>query len=93
MKIVPSFAAVYYLPARYDKKEKKSYGSHMVSPKIEYLPGSSVKLALGADLYHAWKKAKGRNTIVLDSDEIRFGRLHKESRVYIECSYTWGISK
>jgi hypothetical protein len=88
-KIKPVINGYFNLPDKYDTKEKKRYGSLLLMPEIDFAPGNSLHLYLGANLAYAWFKPTGTNTIKNNDRSDLIGYLYPYNNMYFKISYKW----
>lgn len=85
----PTINAFYSIPGKYDRMEKKRYGSLLLLPELEYSPGHSLHLYLGANLAYSWYKPYGSDKVRNDDATDLIGFLHAYNNIYFKLSYAW----
>ncbi len=85
----PTINAYYSIPVNYDKMEKKRYGSLLLLPELQYSPGHSLHLYLGANLAYSWFKPYGSDKVRSDDTTDLIGFLNSYNNIYFKISYAW----
>ncbi len=88
----PVINAYYTIPSGYDGKQKKRYGSLMLNPELEYMPGSSIHFKLGSYLAYSWYKPVGSNEIKNNDRSDLIGYLYPFNNIYLKVTYEWNIN-
>ena len=89
-KFEPSIAASYIIPFLYDTGKKTRYGNFGIMPQFKFSPIDSLDFLVGADLYFAWEKEDGENSVQIAQND-KLGIYHYDSNIYFEVVYKWGF--
>lgn len=87
--ITPQMTAVYALPFQYDDTDETRYGALVLNPEIDFKPVDSFHIVVGSDLYYAWHKVKGDDSVSLDTTGNAIGSYTPSNNVYLKVVYKW----
>ena len=87
--VTPEITAVYMAPFTYDDSEITRLGELALNPEIDIKPVDSFHIKLGADLYYAWYKEKGSDSIKLDTSTDPIGVYTPSNNIYLKVVYKW----
>jgi hypothetical protein len=87
--VTPQLTAAYLMPFKYDDAKETRYGSLVVNPEIDLKPVDSFHVKVGADLYYAWHKVSGNDSITLDTATNPVGQYTPSNSAYLKVEYKW----
>lgn len=87
--VTPEITAAYMAPFQYDDSAITRLGQLVLNPEIDLKPVDSFHIKLGADLYYAWYKEKGSDSVKLDTALDPVGIYTPSNNVYLKVVYKW----
>jgi len=86
--LTPSLKVIYTLPSLYDTDREIRFGSLYLKTQLDIMPFETFNILIGAELFFSWHILENEFD---NYEEDLIGSNHKNSNVFLEVRYRWGI--